>query len=73
MPMLAIGAEDPIQERQLLPGRTVIAKPFNDFTLVEPFTILQTVTGRPGQAFSQLSNGVNRAGDLLYEFSDSIH
>jgi len=52
MPMRAIGTKDAIEQRQLLPGRSVVAKPFNDFTLVEPFTILQVVTAKLGQALS---------------------
>jgi hypothetical protein len=52
MPMRAIGTKDAIEQRQLLPGRSVVAKPFNDFTLVKPFTILQVVTAKLGQALS---------------------
>jgi hypothetical protein len=52
MPMRAISTKDAIEQRQLLPGRSVVAKPFNDFTLVKPFTILQVVTAKLGQALS---------------------
>ena len=52
MAMRTISTEDAIEHRQLLPGRPVVAKPFNDFTLVKPFTILQVVTAKLGQALS---------------------